>query len=134
MKVRLSRILSDMLLEEARRSYPIEACGVLFGSIHGDEMRIEAVVPLRNILESEYTFEIDPEEFLKVLVEYEGRGLRHIGFFHSHPGCVKPSTIDLRYMKLWPETIWMIVSYRESRIRAYRIIDESLDEATVIIE
>lgn len=134
MKVRLSRILSDILLEEARRRCPVEACGALFGSTRGDEVRVEAVAPLRNTLESEFMFQIDPEEFLKVLIECEGRGLSHVGFFHSHPGYGKPSTTDLRYMKLWPGSIWIIVSCRESRMEAYRIIDGSLEEATIIIE
>lgn len=134
MIVRLSRNHIEMMFKEARRRYPVEACGALFGSIGGDEMRIEEVVPLKNVLESETMFQIDPEEFLRVLVEHEGRGLQHIGFFHSHPGHVSPSLIDLKYMGLWPESIWIIVSHSESRIAAYRVVDECPEEVKIITE
>ncbi|MBS7641802.1 M67 family metallopeptidase [Candidatus Bathyarchaeota archaeon] len=134
MMVKLKGRLFRLLLEEVRRRYPIEACGILFGYVNSDEVRIEVAVFLRNMLESEFMFQIDPEELLKVLIEYEGRGLSHIGFFHSHPRCSKPSTMDLRYMKLWPGSIWVIVSCRESRMEAYRVIDGCLEKATIVIE
>ncbi|MEM2342045.1 MAG: M67 family metallopeptidase [Candidatus Bathyarchaeia archaeon] len=134
MIVRLSRNHIELLLEEARRKYPIEACGVLFGSISGDEMRVEEIVPLRNVLESETMFQIDPEEFLGVLVEHEGKGLQHIGFFHSRPGYVSPSIIDLKYMGLWPESIWIIVSHLDSKSVAYCIINERIEEVSISIE
>ncbi|MBS7607497.1 M67 family metallopeptidase [Candidatus Bathyarchaeota archaeon] len=134
MIVRLSRNYINLLLEEARRKYPIEACGVLFGSISGDEIRVKEIVPLRNVLKSEAMFQIDPEEFLRVLVEYEGKGLQHIGFFHSHPRYASPSIIDLKYMGLWPESIWIIVSHLESRITAYRIINGRIEEVSISIE
>lgn len=132
--VKLRGRIFKLLLEEARRRYPIEACGILFGYVDGDEIRVEAAVPLRNMLESEFMFQIDPEEFLKVLIEYEGRGLSHIGFFHSHPEYSRPSMMDLRYMNLWPGSVWIIVSYRESSMEAYRIIDGCLEKATIIVE
>lgn len=132
--VRLSRAVSDLILEEVRRGYPIEVCGVLFGFMYGGVAYVVEAVTLRNILGSRYMFQIDPEEFLNVLREYEGRGLQHIGFFHSHPRYAKPSSIDLKYMALWPGSIWVIVSYRESRIEAYRLVDGCLEEARIIIE
>jgi proteasome lid subunit RPN8/RPN11 len=33
-----------------------------------------------------------------------------IGFFHSHPDCAAaPSATDMEYIRLWPETVWLIV-------------------------
>lgn len=135
MIIKMSRSQVDALLEEARRGYPIEVCGALFGLISGDEAYIEEVVPLKNVLKSEVMFQISPEEFLRVLLEHERKGLRHIGFFHSHTGCINPSSIDLKYMSLWPESIWVIVSHHpEPRVAAYRAINGRLEEVNVHIE
>lgn len=132
--VRLSREQANYMIEEALKRHPIEACGVIFGRVEGDIARVERVVPLRNMLESETMFQIDPEEFLRVLLDLESRGLNHLGFFHSHPGDVKPSTLDLKYMRLWPESIWMIVSSANYEVAAYQIINGNLHEVYVSIE
>jgi len=123
-----------MLLKETKDKYPVEACGALFGLIKSDEVFVEKVVPLKNILDSEVMFQVNPEEFLKVLMEHEGMGLQHIGFFHSHPGSPNPSPIDLKYMGLWPESIWIIVSCMDSMVAAYRVSDKKLEEVKIIVE
>lgn len=135
MIIKISRSQVNALLEEARRSYPIEICGALFGLISEDEAHVEEIIPLKNVLRSEVMFQINPEEFLKVLLEHERRGLRHIGFFHSHLGCVSPSSIDLKYMSLWPESIWIIVScHPKPKIAAYRVINDRFEEVNVNVE
>ncbi|MEM3745755.1 MAG: peptidase, partial [Candidatus Bathyarchaeia archaeon] len=65
MIVKLDRRNFEYFLREAEGKHPIEACGVIFGSINGEKAHIEKIVPLRNMLESETMFQIDPEEFLK---------------------------------------------------------------------
>lgn len=122
--VRLSRSQMDWLIKAARKSYPSEICGVLFGSINNDRrILIKKIVILRNVLNSSVAFQIDPEEFLAELMRSEGEGLRHVGFFHSHFGPATPSDIDVKFMKLWPESIWLIISLISYEVAAYRVVD-----------
>jgi proteasome lid subunit RPN8/RPN11 len=123
-----------LLIEETRKRYPIEACGALFGELSGGEVRIKKIVIFRNTLESTLRFQIDPEDFLKALFEAEMEGLQHIGFFHSHSASPYPSMVDIKYMKLWPETIWLIISSINYEVAAYRMINGDLQEAYIDIE
>lgn len=132
--VKLSYSQVNLLVNEVRRRYPIEVCGALFGSTTGEEIIIKKIVYMRNTLNSELSFQIDPEEFLTELTRSESEGLTHVGFFHSHPGDVKPSETDLKYMKLWPGSIWLIVSSLNSKIAAYRVLNDELQEAYIKIE
>jgi proteasome lid subunit RPN8/RPN11 len=134
MIIRLRRTQINMLLKEAREKYPVEACGVLFGLIKSDEILVEKIVPLKNILNSEVMFQVNSEEFLKTLIEHEEIGLQHIGFFHSHPGSPNPSLIDLKYMELWPESIWIIISCTNFMVAAYQFSNGELKEVDIIVE
>ena len=45
-----------------------------------------------------------------------------VGFYHSHPGAAAvPSPTDLTHMRLWPETVWLIVPVFGSECRAPRV-------------
>lgn len=131
--IRLSVDQINSLIEEVRKKFPIEVCGALFGLINGREVLVKKLVFLRNILNSEALFEIDPEEFLVEFIRSENEGLQHIGFFHSHQSEAKPSEIDMEFMKLWPESIWLIISSFNYDIAAYRIINGKLCIANVKI-
>lgn len=111
------------LIEEAKRRHPVESCGILFGHITEHEIFIERIVPTRNVLESPTRFRISPEEFVRHISEAEEEGLKLIGFYHSHPGTPAPSPIDLEYMKLWPQSVWLIVSSVDYSVAAYLVDD-----------
>jgi len=100
-----------------------EACGLLFGDIKSEEATVRRIVATRNISESSTNFEVDPEEFVKALSKAEKEKMEHIGFFHSHPAAPQPSIIDIRYMKLWPETIWVVISSIDYQISAYQTVN-----------
>ncbi|MEM2456940.1 MAG: M67 family metallopeptidase [Candidatus Bathyarchaeia archaeon] len=134
MILRLNKKHVKLLANRAREEHPIEICGALFGLIRENEARVVKVVILKNILRSEIMFQIDPEEFLKAFLDSEEEGLQHIGFFHSHSGDIKPSVRDLKYMTLWPESIWLIVSSTDYRIAAYEFNGKNFHEIPVIIE
>jgi len=119
MIIRLTQAQAGLLIEEARKKYPIEACGLLFGDIGSGEAIVKRIVGVENLLESRTNFQVDPEEFLKALSEAEKDGMQHIGFFHSHPGAPHPSATDIRFMGLWPENIWLIISSIDYAIAAY---------------
>ena len=123
----------SLLIEESKKNHPIESCGLLFGWITRKEAIVKKLVATRNILESPTEFQINPEEFIKHLSEAEREGLQLIGFYHSHPAAPKPSMIDTRYMKLWAESIWLIISSIDHSIEAYQAVDEKFVKVNVKI-
>ena len=128
MIVRLSEEQASFLIVITKERYPEEACGLLFGDLKREEAVVRKITALHNTLRSPTNFQIDPEEFLRALVEAEKEDMQHIGFFHSHPASPKPSTTDVRYMGLWPESIWLIVSSISHRMAAYQTIGGSLQK------
>ncbi|MCD6470549.1 M67 family metallopeptidase [Candidatus Bathyarchaeota archaeon] len=134
MIIELNKDQVNLLIRESRKEYPKEACGVLFGSVCKEKAYVKKIALLKNLLDSENRFQMDPTEFLRALLNAEKKGLQHIGFFHSHPLNTKPSAIDLEYMKLWPEIIWLIISPLNCRMAAYQIIDGHLREVSVKVK
>lgn len=127
----LSKRQIPLLIEESRKKYPIESCGLLFGWITNEEAVVKKIVITRNVLKSSIEFQINPEEFIKHISEAEREGLRLIGFYHSHPAVPRPSVIDVKYMKLWPKSIWLIISSIDYSIEAYQMVDEKFVKVDV---
>lgn len=134
MIIQLSDEQIDLIINHVKKTYPVETCGLLFGQLTKEEAIVKKVVLVRNVLNSTVNFEIDPEEFLKKLLRAEEEGMELIGFFHSHPAAPHPSSTDIKYMKLWPEKIWLIVSSLNFRIKAYQTIDEESREVRLELQ
>lgn len=115
----------SFLVKETKEKYPVEACGLLFGDMDRGEAIVRGVAAAYNTLGSSTDFQIDPEEFLEALSKAEEENMEHLGFFHSHPASPKPSATDTRYMKLWPESIWLIISSIDCKMAAYQILNGS---------
>lgn len=113
-----------MLKAEATKDFPVEACALLFGKLAKDRAIVTKVVIAHNILESSTRFEVDPTFVFSILGQAEKEGLDFVGLFHSHPAPATPSPIDLRYMKLWGSTIWLILSTIDGKIAAFQKIDD----------
>lgn len=126
MIVRLTKEQKQFLVREAREKSPMEACGLLFGDIKSEEATVRRIVATRNVSESSTHFEVDPEEFVEALLKAEKEKMELIGFFHSHPATPQPSIVDIRYMKLWPGNIWVVISSIDYQISAYQTINNSL--------
>jgi len=128
MIVRLSEEQASFLIVITKERYPEEACGLLFGDLKREEAVVKKITALHNTLRSPTDFQIDPEEFLRALVEAEKEDMHHIGFFHSHPASPTPSATDIRYVRLWPESIWLIISSISHKMAAYQTIGGSLQK------
>jgi len=134
MIVKLTREQIGLLVEETRKKYPIEACGILFGDISSEEVVVRKIVAVHNLLESSTNFQISPEEFLKASFEAEEEGMQLIGFFHSHPAASHPSMADIRYMALWPENLWLIISSIDYDIAAYQTVNSTIQRIDVKVD
>ena len=124
----------DLLKQETKKTYPIEACAMLFGKLSINEALVEKIEVAPNKLRSTVRFEIDPMRAVAAFNEAEGEGLEFIGLFHSHPAPAEPSSIDLKFMKLWGDSLWLILSSTEGRFAAYQIKDDEIMEVTIRIE
>lgn len=121
MILRLKRQDIDSLRIEAEKVHPVEACSLLFGKIIAEKAYVTKIVHAKNILRSSIRFEVNPEFFLKELNLAEKEGLEFIGLFHSHPAPTQPSSIDQKFMKLWGDAIWLILSTKDNDFGAFQM-------------
>jgi len=110
-----------LLEEEARKTHPIEACALLFGKLSEKEVILERIVMTPNVLRSTMRFEIDPKAFYDAFTRAEKDGLAFLGFFHSHPAPANPSSVDLKFMQLWGDAVWLIFSSTENKFAAFQM-------------
>ncbi len=107
---------------------------MLFGKLTQKEAVVKRVVVASNKLQSTVRFEIDPETFANAFTQADEEGLDFIGLFHSHPAPARPSLIDLKYMKLWGDALWLILSSIDSSLAAYQMRDGKVREVTIRAE
>jgi proteasome lid subunit RPN8/RPN11 len=77
--------LRAQLAREARAAFPRECCGLIEGARDGDDARVTALHPTRNLAEESDRFEIDPAEHIRLLRALRGSGRGIVGCYHSHP-------------------------------------------------
>ena len=90
--VQISRSLLDQLVGEARGSFDLEVCGLLFGSA----AQIDAAKRCDNVaMRPADHFEIDPSALIAAHRNARLGGPSIVGCYHSHPaGTVFPSLTD----------------------------------------
>ena len=134
MILRLTQYHLDLLREESQKTYPVEACAMLFGDLTSEEAIIRKVVMAPNKLLSSKRFEIAPETAVEAITEAEDEGLVFVGVFHSHPAPATPSTIDLKFMRLWGDAVWLILSSTDDDFAAYQMKDSEPTEMAIIVK
>ena len=99
----------NCLLDHAESCLPLEAVALLFGIVTDERIVVRTTELLDNSAKSRTTFEVNPVEQYNLLVESEKRGEEMVCVFHSHPAPPKPSSTDMRNMRLNP-VVWLIAS------------------------
>lgn len=85
------------MIEHARRELPDEACGLIAGTVNGEDKIIEKVYYLTNTDHSNEHFSLDPKEQLAAIKDMRANGLKPLGNWHSHPESPsRPSEEDKR--------------------------------------
>ena len=107
MRLEISRSAVDAIVAEAASRADREVCGLLLG--HG--MRVERVVPCRNVAPDPFvTFEIDQAALISAHRKAREGGPAVIGHYHSHPsGSLMPSRRDAE-AAAGDGTIWAIAA------------------------
>ena len=103
----------EAALDHAATAYPFEGCGLLIGYLGEGDVRVTRALPCPNVAareEQTHRFVIDPRAVLNVRRSLRNTAESVVGFYHSHPDApAMPSTTDMEFIRLWPETVWLIV-------------------------
>lgn len=121
------------IVAHTRAGVPNEACGLVAGSLGGDE--VEVVYPCRNADESPVIYTLDPLDHLRADRDAESRGLEIIGVYHSHTHTeAYPSPTDVAKA---PDPAWhyILVSLRddEPEMRSFHIVDGEINEEKLFV-
>jgi len=136
----LPRRIVSRIIDIIEESFPIEACGILLGTIKGKVARVEHVESLDNILGSSRAFWFDERDWMQKIIEGKRKGYRYIGLFHSHfREDAIPSLSDRHRMLECPGEVWLIVAYKpgmKPSFTAWRIDDwgSSILKLKILIE
>ena len=73
--------------QHGEETYPYECCGVLLGSIDGNERVVTSTARCGNtrVDSPQNRYNIDPRELVRIQRQGRERGEDIVGFYHSHP-------------------------------------------------
>jgi [CysO sulfur-carrier protein]-S-L-cysteine hydrolase len=128
------------ILSHADGEFPIEACGLLAGSIDGSNgavrARVERFYPARNADASAGTYRLDSKEQFTLFSEIEEKGWDLVGIYHSHTHSeAYPSETDRRQAG-YPDAHYLLVSLEDRDnpvVRAFTIVDGEIEEQDVTV-
>lgn len=135
-RVYLPRAFAEEMIAHAREGAPQEVCGLLAGE-NGRFVRLyrTANVALNPVV----TYQMDPQDQLRIFKELDERGWDVAGIYHSHPASpAYPSATDRR-LAFYPEAVYFIISLAHPdrpEIRAFRIDQErdQVEELELVIQ
>ena len=122
----------DTLTRFTEEDFPHESCSLLLGNIVDNKYHVKVLKRMENVAHSEISFNIDPDELIKVYQWASDNGLNVIGIFHSHLVGTNPSNTDLTFMKINP-VIWLIYDVSTETYKAFLLLQDSLEEIKVKI-
>lgn len=134
MILRLTSEQLRLLRDKSRKNHPVEACALLFGRLIDGEAAVTRVVVMPNVLKSSIRFEADPQSVFNAFEQADRDGLQFIGLFHSHPAPASPSAVDNKYMRLWGEAVWLILSSSNGNMAAFQMINGNIHKVTLEVE
>lgn len=88
MAVVLSRALQQQIFRQMEATFPNEGGGFLLGTADSENTRIEDVIQVENVFESEeqyHRYAMTPQTWARMEDEADERGLTLVGYYHSHP-------------------------------------------------
>ena len=120
----------------SRTGYPLEICGLLIGTQDAGTFRVTRSIPSANVAapaERHRRFQIEPKRVVAVERGLRGTGEGIVGFYHSHPDApAMPSRTDMEYVRLWPDSAWLIVPVEGGEPRQSRAWLLGPDETSVV--
>lgn len=125
-------------LEVLQETSSIEECGVLIGRVNEDgTVSVTREHPVKNIMPSQVSFEVDPQELFNIFNRLEGEE-DIVAVYHTHPTTqARPSPWDREYME-HATFVWVIAGidvinafiFEEGRIKKIDIVVTEQREET----
>jgi proteasome lid subunit RPN8/RPN11 len=121
MQIEISRRALDAVVAHARAEAPRECCGLLVG--HG--LSVSEAVAARNIADRPTRFLVDPRDHIRTLRVARERGLKVLGFYHSHPQTAAAPSVRDREEAGYPDHLYLIASLAAgpADVRLFRLVD-----------
>lgn len=95
--IKLPKDLYKSIEQAAFDGRPEEICGLIGGTVEGEDKIIKEVYHLENIDHSNEHFSMNPKDQLAAVKDMRQKGLVPLGNFHSHPESPsRPSDEDKR--------------------------------------
>ncbi len=119
MTLKISRRNLERIFLHSKESCPVEACGILIGTVAGDLRTVVEARRAKNQLSSESSYEIDPESLFGAFTYAEQNELEVVGFYHSHPfwSADASETDDARAN--YPGLSYLIYSLAKNEAKSY---------------
>jgi proteasome lid subunit RPN8/RPN11 len=131
--MRIARSMLDQIVAQARDEAPNECCGII-GVRDGAAV---AVHPVRNAAASPLRYEMDPKDQLRVFEALDDAELDVGAIYHSHTRSEPlPSQTDIN-LAFYPDALYVILGVKDADrddVRAWRIVDGKVSEATLEVE
>jgi proteasome lid subunit RPN8/RPN11 len=130
--LRLPEQMRHDIFQHAKDEYPRECCGL----IAGKEGKLVHLFRLTNVEAGNRLYRIDDDELYSVTRSLDQRDEDIAVIYHSHPVTpAYPSKTDVE-LAFWSEAVYIICSledFENPYLRAFRIVDESIDEVEIDI-
>lgn len=85
--ITLSQSVYDQIRRHGEETYPHECCGVLLGTMNGNDRVVSTAAPCTNTRTDspQNRYDIDPRELVRIQRQGRERDEDILGFYHSHP-------------------------------------------------
>ena len=127
----IKRGILEAIVQHAEEEAPRECCGLLMGE--GEIITLHR--PMKNVLESNVRYAMDPGALFQFFKDLRAMNHRHLGIYHSHPASeAYPSETDLRE-SFYPDCAYFIISLSKPRlpqVRAFRILGDGIEELAIV--
>jgi len=120
--------LKDLIVKHAKKTYPFECCGFLFG-YDNEDREITEVMPISNNKKGDQRkrFEIAPLDYLNAEKYAINKDFALLGVYHSHPDhSAKASKYDLDHAV--PFFSYIITSIYNSEYHDFKSYQLDLNE------
>jgi proteasome lid subunit RPN8/RPN11 len=119
--------LRDRICEHLEAAYPNEGGGFLLGTKNGEHVYLQDTIQVENVFSEEEQYHRYAmrawEDFGRYEDEADARGLRLLGYYHSHPDWpAEPSEFDRNHA--FPNFIFLITSVEKGEavvMRAWQL-------------
>jgi proteasome lid subunit RPN8/RPN11 len=129
--MRIASELVEDMIAHARADAPNECCGMI-AAADGEATRVYRAA---NAAASPLRYEFDGREQLRIQTEIEDAGWDLGAIYHSHTRSPPlPSQTDIN-LATYPDALYVIVGVhgQEPEVRAFRIVDEQVEEVELSV-